>query len=89
MTIDVNSSIARVMRTPIGSRVLNPEFGSRINELIDKPSGEGFRADASRFAYEALKLEPRINVEKVSFDGAKIAIEYELNDEPQTAEVTL
>jgi phage baseplate assembly protein W len=77
------------MRTPIGSRVLNPTFGSRINELIDKPSGEGFRADASRFTHEALKLEPRINVEKVTTNAEKITIDYEINDEYQSAEITL
>jgi phage baseplate assembly protein W len=89
MTVDINSSISRIILTPIGSRVLNPAFGSRINELIDKPNGEGLKADASRFAYESLKLEPRINVERIGFAGEKLTIAYESETDNTIAEITI
>jgi phage baseplate assembly protein W len=89
MIISVNDSIARILQTPIGSRALNPTFGSRLHELIDKTDGEGFRADASRYAHEALKLEPRITTEKVIIARQKMLIEYSLNDELNSLEIAL
>ena len=33
---DIETSIKRILTTPLGSRVLEPTFGSRLHELIDK-----------------------------------------------------
>ena len=64
--ISIANSINRILKTPLGSRVMRPEFGSRLYELRDREFNDEFKLDATRFTYEALsKNEPRIKVERV------------------------
>lgn len=64
--VDIAQSINRILRTPLGSRVMRPEFGSRLYELRDREFNDEFRLNATRFTYEAIKRsEPRVKVKRV------------------------
>lgn len=66
--IDISSSINRILRTPLGSRVQRPNFGSLLYTLRDRPLDDEYKLKATKYTYEALKEnEPRVKVEKVDF----------------------
>jgi len=79
--LDTFDSIMRILTTPLGSRVMMPEYGSRLFELIDKPVTDEWILDATRFTYEAIeKNEPRAVVKNVQIQAGETAlfrIEYE------------
>lgn len=59
----LRQSITDILTTPIGSRVMRREYGSRIFELIDNPVNQGLVIDVIQAAAEALsRWEPRIKV---------------------------
>ncbi|WP_169753487.1 GPW/gp25 family protein [Campylobacter mucosalis] len=63
---DVKSSIKDILLTPLGSRVMLPEYGSRIFELIDRRVDDGFRADLACYVIEAVeKWEKRVKIDEV------------------------
>ncbi|WP_170000657.1 GPW/gp25 family protein, partial [Campylobacter sp. RM9328] len=41
----INESIKDILLTPLGSRVMLPDYGSRLFELIDRRVDDSFRAD--------------------------------------------
>ena len=41
----IEESIKDILLTPLGSRVMLPEYGSRLFELIDRRVDDEFRAD--------------------------------------------
>ncbi|ALV25048.1 phage baseplate assembly protein W, putative [Campylobacter iguaniorum] len=64
----IASSITRILKTPLGSRVMRPEYGSKLYELRDAKYDDAFRLKAARYTYEAIsKNEPRVRVLKVDF----------------------
>ena len=79
--IDTETSIARILQTPVGSRVMRPEYGSRLFELIDRSVDEEWVLDAISYTYEAIeKNEPNVEVKKVEVatdETTAIAITYE------------
>ena len=83
--ISIANSINRILKTPLGSRVMRPEFGSRLYELRDREFNDEFKLDATRFTYEALsKNEPRIKVERVVCEiepvGGKVVLKIYLQN---------
>lgn len=65
--ISIEKSVARILATPVGTRVMRPEFGSRLHELLDRRTDDGWMVDCVRHTYEALdRWEPRISVGKVT-----------------------
>ena len=67
--VSVEDSIKRILETPIGSRVMLPEFGSKLHTLIDRKMDESFKLDFYRFTAEAiLKWEPRVKLERVEIN---------------------
>ncbi len=74
--VSVAESIKRILETPIGTRVMRPEFGSRLYELIDKRMDEKWKLDFIRFAAEAInKWEKRVklvSVELRKIEGSKV-----------------
>ncbi|NRA68564.1 MAG: GPW/gp25 family protein [Pseudobacteriovorax sp.] len=61
----VRQSIRDVLATPVGSRVMNREYGSRLFELLDSPISETI--DYYRAANEALfRFEPRFELKTIS-----------------------
>lgn len=66
--VSINESINRILKTPLGSRTMRPEFGSKLYELRDRHFNDEYKLLAIRYAYEAIKKhEPRVKVEKVEF----------------------
>lgn len=64
--VSVAESIKRILETPIGTRVMRPEFGSRLHELIDKRMDEKWKLDFVRFTAEAIdKWEKRVKLTDV------------------------
>jgi hypothetical protein len=46
-------SFKRILETPLGSRVMRPNFGSNLFELIDKPMDGEFKMFFSRYLLDA------------------------------------
>jgi uncharacterized protein len=60
---EIKEAIRIILSTPIGSRVMRPEFGCRLHELIFAPINASTATAAARYVEEALGYwEPRIDV---------------------------
>ena len=77
----IKQSIANILSTPIGSRVMRRDYGSRLFERIDKPINGELIAEIYSDIVEAISTwEPRFEVEQVtlqSIDKGKIVIDLE------------
>lgn len=64
---EIEQAIKIVLLTPPGQRVMRPEFGCRIHELVFAPMNRETFAQAVRFVEDALDMwEPRITVKEVT-----------------------
>lgn len=62
----LRQSIADILTTPLGSRVMRRDYGSRLFELIDRPVTGGLIADVVAATAEAIRRwEPRVKVSRV------------------------
>jgi len=81
--IGTEESIRRILETPLGSRIMRPEYGSRLFELIDKNVDEEWVLNAISYTYEAIeKNEPNVKLKKVEIltaDITSIKVTYEEN----------
>ena len=69
----LKQSIADILNTPIGSRVMRRDYGSRLFELIDAPINRSTVVDIVAETAEALmKLEDRLVVSAVDVTGAVV-----------------
>lgn len=65
----LRQSIVDILTTPLGSRVMLRNYGSRLFQLIDRPINESLLLELYSATIEALgKWEPRILVTNVQFD---------------------
>lgn len=88
LTIPVARSIARQLHTPRGSRVMRPEFGSRLYTLADRRGGNSLRQDSVRFAHEAIRSDARVQSKSVAADGyGKLTVSYTADAGDGTVEV--
>jgi phage baseplate assembly protein W len=63
---DVEEAIRMILLTPIGQRVMRPEFGCRIHDLIFAPNEATTTGLAKYYVEDALGMwEPRIDVTDV------------------------
>ncbi len=63
---ELNQAIQVILNTAPGERIMRPDFGCRIQELIFEPNNEETQARAVRFVKEALAIwEPRVDVNEV------------------------
>lgn len=68
--ISVEDSIKDILLTPLGSRVMRPNYGSRLFELIDKRVDDEYKAKLTRFVVEAIhKNEPRVRVKRLNYES--------------------
>lgn len=82
----VEQAILMILMTPKGQRVMRPEFGCRIHELMFAPNDASTLGLASYYVHEALSTwEPRIEIRRVDADvdpnateRIVISIEYRL-----------
>ena len=64
----IAESIIRILKTPLGSRVMRPNYGSKLYELRDRKFDDRFKTLATKYIFEAIKInEPRVQVESVDF----------------------
>ncbi len=64
---DIEEAIHIILLTPRGQRVMRPEFGCQIHELIFAPNDATTSGLASYYVEEALGMwEPRIRVQEVA-----------------------
>ncbi|WP_105901433.1 GPW/gp25 family protein [Vibrio gangliei] len=90
----LKQSVRDILTTPIGSRVMRRDYGSRLFELIDNPGNQETVADIVAESAQALKKwEKRIEVSRVLVTSVKpgsvtLTIEgkYKPNGEPITLE---
>src|SRR6266542_7122392 len=83
---DIEEAISIILLTPKGQRVMRPEFGCQIHDLIFAPNDATTFGLAAYYVEEALAFwEPRIRVESVAaapdpVDSARllISIRYEI-----------
>jgi uncharacterized protein len=63
---DIEEAIRIILLTPNGQRVMRPEFGCQIHDLIFAPNDATTAGLATHYVEEALGMwEPRIDVESV------------------------
>ena len=78
---DIEEAIQIILLTPKGQRVMRPEFGSRLHELIFAPNDATTAGLAAYYVEDALGMwEPRIEVNEVNAgpdpdDAARMLIE--------------
>lgn len=62
----LRQSVADILSTPIGSRVMRRDYGSRLPELLDAPLNRAGMLDIIAAAAEALaRWEPRLKLARV------------------------
>ncbi|MCB9076726.1 MAG: GPW/gp25 family protein [Anaerolineaceae bacterium] len=72
---EIEQAIQIILMTPIGQRVMRPEFGSRLLELLFEPNNSHTAARARRYVEEALeRWEPRINIKDVRVSPNYISV---------------
>jgi hypothetical protein len=86
-------SITDILTTPIGSRVMRRDYGSRLFELVDAPINRGTLADIYAATVDALaRWEPRIQVTKVkaaSAEPGRVTLDITGNYLPDGTAITL
>ncbi len=69
---NLKQSIIDILTTPINSRVMRRDYGSRLFELVDKPINRDLTLEIYAATAEALgKFEKRFKLEKVKIAEAK------------------
>ena len=59
-------SIEDILTTPLGARLMRPEYGSTIRRFVDLPVSEGWKSAVQAEAARALKRwEPRLELTRV------------------------
>jgi hypothetical protein len=77
----LRQSVADILTTPLGSRVMRRDYGSELFSLIDQPATPGNRLRLYAASAEALaRWEPRLSLTRISMaiteeGGAEIDIE--------------
>jgi uncharacterized protein len=80
---ELDQAIQIILTTSPGQRVMRPNFGCRLHELVFAPNNSHTTAQARRYVEEALGMwEPRIRVEQVTVrpdldDASRLLIEIE------------
>lgn len=67
----LRQSIADILTTPVGSRVMRRDYGSRLFELVDRPLTPALKTDLYAATAEALaRWEPRLVLDRVTAAAA-------------------
>lgn len=89
----LKQSVRDILTTPIGSRVMRRDYGSRLFELIDNPTNPETMADIISSTASSLKQwERRIDVTRVLVTSAipgKITLNIEGKYKPDGQKITL
>ena len=72
MLAHVKQSIIDIITTPLGSRVMRRDYGSRVFEYVDAPTNAKYNADIYQAVAVALRRwEPRVSVKKITLSKPK------------------
>ncbi len=75
----LRQSIADILSTPIGSRRMRPDYGSKLRRFVDLPVNEGWKSAVQAEVARALgRWEPRLKLERVrvlSVVGGQITLQ--------------
>ena len=75
----LRQSIEDILTTPIGSRRMKPEYGSKLRRYVDLPVSEGWKSAVQAEVARALgRWEPRLKLERVrviAVVGGQISLE--------------
>lgn len=82
---DIEKSIERILSTPLGSRVMEPTFGSELYLLIDRRVDDMWKLLFIKYVFEAIETwEKRIKVQSVTpiilGESVKYTLEIEVVD---------
>ena len=65
----LKESIVEILSTPIGTRIMRREFGSRIFDLLDYPVNQFLIIELMAATAEAIDLwEPRLKIQRVEIE---------------------
>ena len=63
----LRQSIADILTTPVGSRVMRPEYGSHLPRMVDMPVNKGWMSAVQAEIARAIgRWEPRIKIRRVT-----------------------
>lgn len=89
----LRQSIRDILTTPVGSRVMRRDYGSRLLALVDAPLNDGVLAEIYAATAEALqRWEPRLRLTRVRATHAgegQVSIDLEGKYLPDGREITL
>ncbi len=75
----IRESILQILGTRPGERFMNPEFGSRLNDLVFEQNDEVLQGLVRHYVVDAIKRwEKRVIITGVTFDSAPQNIEDNL-----------
>jgi phage baseplate assembly protein W len=80
----IRQSIADIVTTPVGTRVMLPEYGSKLPRLVDNPVTQSWKLEVYAAVADALRRwEPRVTVERVQIDAVgpgvvELSVRYRL-----------
>ena len=67
----LRQSITDILRTPLGTRVMRRDYGSKLPRLVDAPINKGTIMDITAAAAAAIaRWEPRMKVQKIQVVAA-------------------
>jgi phage baseplate assembly protein W len=62
----LRQSIEDILTTPLGSRRMRPEYGSKLRRYVDMPVNEGWKSAVQAEVARSLgRWEPRLRLERV------------------------
>ncbi|KAA8693657.1 Baseplate assembly protein W [Pseudomonas caricapapayae] len=62
----LRQSIEDILGTPVGSRRMRPEYGSKIRRFVDLPVNDGWKSAVQAEVARAIgRWEPRLRLERV------------------------
>jgi len=88
----LRQSVRDILTTPIGSRIMRREYGSRLYELVDHPTSDETVMEVYMATAEALLLwEPRLDLMRVqaSVSSGRIIISLEGRYIPDGKEIRM
>ncbi|TQR29154.1 baseplate assembly protein [Campylobacter sp. MIT 99-7217] len=73
--VSIEESIKDILITPLGSRVMRPEYGSLLYTLIDRKIDDDFKIKLTRYTAEAIsKWEKRVRLKGARLNECKSGI---------------
>lgn len=76
----VSQSIADILSTPIGTRLMRRDYGSLLTELIDQPGNDATSVRiCAAIAGAIMKWEPRVRLSRVQLSAGQRMGQYVLD----------